>query len=197
MKSPMHRCLVVILTVVVLLGLGGGAAWAHKEKLPADALTLVRQASALLAQNPGMTGEVKERLEAALKSRKPQGVDLKQVAAALAALDKRDVATARRLLLTSIMPAGMPMPPQAPGRAAPQAAGPPPPRATVPASPPAAAESAPMGAQLSVEAAMTMAAPLQVRFAGSRAETSVLIMGLGFVGLGLFLLGRSRRALWA
>src|SRR3990172_3292911 len=101
-----------------LVGLAAGGALAHKGKLPEDALTLVRQAAALLAQNPGMTGEVRERLQAALKSKKPAGVHLDQVAEALRALEKRDVAGARRLLLAAIMPAGMPMPPAGPRRPA-------------------------------------------------------------------------------
>ncbi len=178
------RWIIVGVTTTLLIALGAGGVFAHKEKLPADALTLVRQASALLAQNPGMTGEVRERLEAALKSKKPEGVHLDQVALALRALEKRDVATARRLLLAAIMPAGMPMPPEGPRR----------PAARPTVTPAAAAPAPPPGVQLSVDVAMRMTEPLRVRFTGSRAETSVLTTGLGLVGLGLFLLGRSRMA---
>ena len=42
---------------------------------------------------------------------------------------------------------------------------------------------------------MKMAEPLRVRFAGSKAENAILAGGLGLVGLGLFLLGRTRRAM--
>src|SRR3972149_4954735 len=91
-----------------LVGLPAGGGLAPKGQLAGGALTLVRQASALLAQNPGMTGEVRERLQAALNSKKPAGVHLDQVAEAIRVLDKKDGGTARRLLLAAIMPAGMP-----------------------------------------------------------------------------------------
>ena len=185
---------IVSLMTAVLLGLPAGGALAHKGKLPEDALTLVRQASALLAQNPGMTGEVRERLQAALKSKKPAGVHLDQVAEALRVLDKKDVGTARRLLMAAIMPAGMPMPPEGPGRTAPSAASTPPSAAPLP-SPPAGASGQPPVVQLSVEVAMKMAEPLQARFTGSKAENAILASGLALVGLGLFLLGRTRRAM--
>ncbi len=185
---------IVSLMTAVLLGLPAGGALAHKGKLPEDALTLVRQASALLAQNPGMTGEVRERLQAALKSKKPAGVHLDQVAEALRVLDKKDVGTARRLLMAAIMPAGMPMPPEGPGRTAPRAAAPPS-AAPLPSPPPAVASGQPPGVQLSVEVAMKMAEPLQARFTGSKAENAILAGGLALVGFGLFLLGRTRRAM--
>ncbi len=185
---------IVSLMTAVLLGLPAGGALAHKGKLPEDALTLVRQASALLAQNPGMTGEVRERLQAALKSKKPAGVYLDQVAEALRVLDKKDVGTARRLLMAAIMPAGMPMPPEGPGRSAPSTAAPPS-AAPLPSPPPAVASGQPPGVQLSVEVAMKMAEPLQARFTGSKAENAILAGGLALVGFGLFLLGRTRRAM--
>ncbi len=177
-----------------LVGVAAGGALAHKGKLPEDALTLVRQAAALLAQNPGMTGEVRERLQAALKSKKPAGVHLDQIAEALRALDKKDVGTARRLLLAAIMPAGMPMPPEGPGRSAPRAAAPSS-AAPLPSPPPAVASGQPPGVQVSVEVAMKMAEPLQARFTGSKAENAILAGGLALVGFGLFLLGRTRRAM--
>lgn len=43
-----------VILSAILVGVGAAAVQAHKGKLPQDALTLVRQASALLAQNPGM-----------------------------------------------------------------------------------------------------------------------------------------------
>jgi len=186
---------IVSLMTAVLLGLPAGGALAHKGKLPEDALTLVRQASALLAQNPGMTGEVRERLQAALKSKKPAGVHLDQVAEALRVLDKKDVGTARRLLLAAIMPAGMPMPPEGPRGTAPKAVATPPSAAPLPSPPPAGASGQPPVVQLSVEVAMKMAEPLQARFTGSKAENAILASGLALVGLGLFLLGRTRRAM--
>ncbi len=186
---------IVSLVTAVLLGLPAGGALAHKGKLPEDALTLVRQAAALLAQNPGMTGEVRERLKAALKSKKPAGVHLDQVAEALRALDKKDIGTARRLLLAAIMPYGMPMPPEGPGRTAPRAAASPPSAAPLPSPPPAGVSGQPPAVQLSVEVAIKMAEPLRVRFTGTKAENAVLAGGLGLVGFGLFLLGRTRRVM--
>ncbi|MDQ7850205.1 MAG: hypothetical protein RB148_08025, partial [Armatimonadota bacterium] len=157
-------------------------------------------------QNPGMTGEVRERLQAALKSRKPEGVRLEQVAEALRALERRDVATARRLLAMAIMPAGMPMPAPGPGGSVPPRpqgrVGLPrtaPGLGSVPVPPPAAPESqqqaspvAPTGRQqaqpASVVAAMQMSEPLRARFGGSTVEILFLAAGIGLVGLGLFLL---------
>jgi hypothetical protein len=158
-------------------------------------LALLLTPAPLLAQNPGMTGEVRERLQAALKSKKPAGVHLDQVTEALRALDKKDIGTARRLLLAAIMPAGMPMPPEGPGRTAPEAAATPPSAAPLPSPPPAGASGQPPVVQLSVDTAMKMTEPLQARFTGSKAERAILVSGLAFVGFGLFLLGRTRRAM--
>ena len=102
----------MVLAVVVLVGLLPAVAGAHKDRLPKDALSLVRQAVALLSQNPAMTAEVKERLEAALSSTQPAGVHMDQATQALRAIDRRDMSTARKLLAESIMPAEMPMPPR-------------------------------------------------------------------------------------
>ena len=194
MGKTVRRGIVSLMTAV-LLGLPAGAVLAHKGKLPEDALTLVRQAAALLAQNPGMTGEVRERLQAALKSKKPAGVHLDQVTEALRALDKKDIGTARRLLLAAIMPYGMPMPPEGPGGTAPRAAATPPSAAPLPSPPPAGASGQPPVVELSVDTAMKMAEPLQVRFTGSKAENAILAGGLALVGFGFFLLGRTRRAM--
>jgi len=59
--------------VIAALGLvlaqgSADIALAHKDKFPPNALSLVREAATLLAQDPKMQGEVKERLDAALKS---------------------------------------------------------------------------------------------------------------------------------
>lgn len=185
----MHmKWLMTSIITVSLLAAAPGAVMAHRGKLPEDALTLVRQASALLAQNPTMTGEVRERLEAALKSRKPQDVRLDQVAEALRALEKRDIAAARRLLTASMMPAGMPMPPEGPGRA------------TLP-SPASPSSAAPLGrpaAQPSgsqpVDVTLKLAEPLRVRFTASTAEIVILVVALGLIGLGLTSLWRALEA---
>jgi len=166
-----RRLAALALLAAALALIPAGEALAHKRKLPEDALTLVRQAAALLAQNPGMTGEVRERLQAALKSRKPEGVRLEQVAEALRALDRRDMAAARRLLAAATMPAGMPMPPPGPVGSA-----------------PAGEQQAPP----SVEAAMQMSEPLRARFGGSTVEILLLAAGIGLAGLGLFLLRPGR-----
>lgn len=167
-----------------LVGLLAGSAGAHKGKLPDDALTLVRQAAALLAQNPAMTGEVKERLEAALKSKRTDGVHMDQVADALRAMERKDVGEARKLLMASIMPAGMPMPPQGPRSSTPA-----PPASST--APPAPSPERPAGPP-PVDVAMKMAEPLRVRFAGSRTETIILAVSLALIGLGLTSLWRSR-----
>ncbi len=159
-----------------LLVVATGAGLAHKGRLPEDALTLVRQASALLAQNPAMTGEVRERLEAALESRNPEGVRLDQVAEALRALDNSDIAATRRILMLSMMPAGKPMPPAGPTHVPPSSPGRPP----SPSRPP------------SVDAAMKMAEPLRVRFTGSTAEIMILAAAVGLIGFGLLSLWRGR-----
>lgn len=201
MRLRRRLAAVALLAAAVAL-IPAGAALAHKGKLPEDALTLVRQAAALLAQDPGMTREVRERLQAALKSRKPEGVHLERVAEALRALDRRDVAAARRLLAAAIMPAGMPMPPLGPdGSAAlPAAQGraSPPPAAAVPVPLPVRPPAAPVGEQQappSVEAAMQMSESLRARFGGSTVEIVLLAAGVGIIGLGLFFLrpGREER----
>lgn len=163
---------------IILVLVAGIAPWAraHKGKLPEDALTLVQQSAALLAQNPGMGGEVKERLRAALQSKRPQGVDLKSVSAALQALDRKDTVGARRLLLAAITPTGMPKPPQGIPRSS-ASAGP----SAAPPVPAAAAPSAP----LSMETAMKMAEPLRTRFSGTSGEYGVLIAAVALVTLGL------------
>lgn len=175
-----------VMTAVMLwsaIGIVAGTARAHKDKLPGDALTLVQQASALLAQDPAMTGEVNERLQAALKSSKPQGVHLDQVREALQALGRQDMATARRLLMESIMPAGMPMPPDRPR----SAAAPPPAPSPAPSLPAVAPPTPP-----SVDVALTIAEPLRVRFTGSRVEDMMLAMGVALIGIGVTSLWRSR-----
>lgn len=165
--------------VVTITGAISAAAFAHEGKLPEDALTLVQQASALLAQNPGMTGEVRERLRAALASRKPDGVHLDQVKAALAALERKDMTTARRLLVESIMPVGMPMPAQGRG-----------PQPSVVVPPPARPSSPPP----SVEVAMKITEPLHPRFGQSTAEDIVLALSFALIGLGLTALWRGQEA---
>lgn len=175
-----------VLAVLLIAGFATGAL-AHKGKLPDDALTLVQQASALLAQNPGMSGEVKERLRAALQSKRPQGVDLKAVSAAVQALDSKDTAGARRLLTAAIMPAGMPVPPQGVRRPTPASPAP----STAAALPESPAQPAPP----SVETAMKMAEPLRVRFAGSATEYALLVAAAVFIGLGgLTLRGKGKVA---
>lgn len=171
-------------TAAALL-LAAGNVMAHKGRLPEDALTLVRQASALLAQNPSMTGEVRERLEAALKSRKPEGVRLDQVAEALHALENSDIAAARRILMLSMMPAGRPMPPAGPTHVPPSSPGRPPSPSTPDRSPGVEPSGPP-----SVDAAMKMAEPLRVRFAGSTAEIMILAVAVGLIGFGLLSLWR-------
>lgn len=154
-----------------------GGSLAHQEKLPPDALTLVRQASALLAQNPKMVGEARERLEAALKSKKPEGVNLSKVSEALQALEKMDILTARRLLAESTVAAGPPKPPEAPRTAATRV-------------PPPLIQSAPM--EQSAEVAMKLGEPLRSRFTGSAAEVAILLVGLASIVTGLVLLWRGQ-----
>ncbi len=179
----MRRALVSTLTVALVSLLVGPAA-AHNEKLPEDALTLVQQANALLAQNPAMTDEVEERLQAALKSSKPEGVHLDQVAQALQALARKDMASARGLLTEAIMPVGMPMPPadvRRGGATAPSGS------AALP-SPPSAQPSPPP----SVEVAMKMAEPLRGGFTRTASEDLLLAAALMLIAIGLASLGRGR-----
>jgi len=168
----------VVLTAMLVTGSVAGA-HAHKETLPEDALTLVQQASALLAQNPGMTGEVRERLQAALQSKRPEGVDLEKVAAALEALGRNDRAGARRLLVAATAPPRTPKPPQGVRRPASAAAG-----GAVTPAPRTAASPAPP----SVETAMKMAEPLRTRFSGTPAEYGLLVVAAVLISLGVLTL---------
>lgn len=181
------KWLTIGLMTAGLLAVTTAGVLAHKGKLPEDALTLVRQASALLAQNPAMIGEVRERLEAALKSRKPEGVRLDRVAEALRALENSDIAATRRALMLSMMPAGWPMPPTGPTHVPPSSPGHPP----SPSTPDRSLGVEPSGPP-SVDAAMKMAEPLRVRFAGSRAEIVILAVAVGLIGFGLLSLWRGR-----
>lgn len=180
----MMRRIVMGVLAVVLVSLLVGPTAAHKEKLPEDARTLVQQAAALLAQDPAMTDEVEERLEAALKSSKPEGVHVDQVAQAMRALESKDVASARRLLTEAIMPAGMPMPPVDLRRNVSTA----PPAATITPSLPSAQPSSPP----SVEVAMKMAEPLRSRFTRTASEDLLLAAALMLIAVGLASLWRAR-----
>ena len=182
------KWLIASISTAYLLAMAAGPVPAHR--LPEDALTLVRQASAILAQSPAMTGEVSERLKAALKSKKPQGVRLDQVAEALRAIEKGDIAAARRLLMASIMPAGMPMPPEGTRRPRPQAPGTAPSVPPPPTQPLAVPPSQPQSAGVAVKTA----GPLRPRFAGSPPEIAILAAALALIGLGLTSLWRGREA---
>jgi hypothetical protein len=129
-----------------------------------------------------MTGEVRERLEAALKSKKAQGVRLELVASALQALQQNSPAAARRLLAESTMAAGIPMPPEGVRGAAPR------PAAQVPVPPPPPP-------QASVDVAMRFAEPLRPAYTGSRAETVLLASALVLIVLGLAALSRRRKVM--
>jgi|GEM_PF-3726649 len=180
------RVLTAVVVAGFLVGIGATGALAHKGKLPEDALTLVRQASGLLAQNPGMSGEARERLEAALTSKKTAGVNLEQVREALAALEKRDIAAVRRLLLAAIAPTVVPQPSEGtkpPASTPAPVVGPipsPAPPAPMPMSPP------------QMELAMRMAEPLKVGFTRSTVETVLLAVSLALIGFGVAALWRSR-----
>lgn len=175
------------LIIMVLIALVAPAVWAHKGKLPEDARTLIRQASALLAQNPGMSGEVRERVQAALRSKQTQGVHMDQVADALRALEGKDVGAARRLLTAAITPAGMPMPPEGPRRTTSPAAG------AAPAPVPVTKAAPPASQPSSVDVAMTVAEPLRAGFGGSAAERVLLAFSLALIGLGLTAQWRARK----
>lgn len=180
--------LVMILVVSAVVVGSSGIALAHKEKLPPDALSLVKQAAALLAQDPKMAGEARERLEAALESKDARGVDLKKVKQALDALGARDIPSARRALVDALVApaAAAPGPSVSPG-AAPQTG---PPMAAQPASPGTAPQ--PQSTPANSIAAMKMAEPLVTRFAGTGGEVTTLVVGLAFVVLGVATLLRGR-----
>src|SRR3990170_6575899 len=103
-RAPWRRRVVIAALGLVLAQGSADIALAHKGKLPPDALSLVRQAAALLAQDPKMQGEVKERLDSALKSADTRGVDLTKVKQARDALAAGDVPAARRALAEAIPP---------------------------------------------------------------------------------------------
>ena len=185
--ATISRVLIVWLLVVLTVAAAATGALAHKGKLPPDALTLVQQATALLAQNAGMTGEAKERLQAALRSKQPERVDLQKVAAALPLLDRKDIPGARRLLISAITPAGMPKPPQDVRRT--------PASSTMPSTgarpEPSEQPSAPM---LSMETAMRMTEPLRVRFGSTRTEVALLAVAVVLIAAGFLSLWAGREA---
>ncbi len=146
---------------IVLVGESSGVALAHRDKLPPDALSLVTQAAALLAQDPKMSGEAKERLEAALKSKDLRGVDPVKVKQAFDALTARDIRGARRALAeaTAMPEAGSPVLPPRP--------------------------------QVSdAMAQMKMAEPLAAQYGGTRGEVAAALAGLALVVVGFVTLIR-------
>lgn len=98
----------ILVAATALLGVSAGSAFAHGEE--ADALadtparTLVQQALGLLTQ-AGDPVEAAERLEAALKSKDADGVDLARVRDALASLDDGDDRVAVAALNEALAPA--------------------------------------------------------------------------------------------
>lgn len=164
-------------------------ALAHKGKLPKDALTLVRQAAALLAQDPRMIAEVRERLDAALQSADSGAVDLAKVRQARDALAAGDILAARRALVDAIG-AGTPSPPGAPARSVPL------PRSgatpgTMPVGPPSP-EPGGLPQQQPAAVAMKMAEPLTTRFGGTSAEVATVLVGLALIAVGLVVLRPGR-----
>ena len=183
-RAPWRRRVVIAALGLVLAQGSADIALAHKGKLPPDALSLVRQAAALLAQDPKMQGEVKERLDAALKSADTRGVDLVKVKQARDALAAGDVPAARRALAEAI-------PPGTPAPAVPSVESPPQPRVTPmpgPGAPPKQPSPTP-----DPMAEMKMAEPLLVRFGGTSAEIGALMLGLALVVVGLVALRGERR----
>ena len=170
-RAPWRRRVVIAALGLVLAQGSADIALAHKGKLPPDALSLVRQAAALLAQDPKMQGEVKERLDAALKSADTRGVDLAKVKQARDALAAGDVPAARRALAEAIPPPGTPAP------AVPSVEPPPQPQQSSTPDP---------------MAAMKMAEPLVVRVGRTSAEIGALIVGLALVVVGLVALRGGR-----
>ncbi|HEY6103926.1 MAG TPA: hypothetical protein VI007_11960 [bacterium] len=190
----MTRWMIGAASALILLAGASPPVWGHKDKLPTDALTLVRQATGLLAQNPGMRGEARERLEAALRSKQTQGVHMDQIAQALRALEGNDLSSARRLLTASIMPAGMAMPPSGPSRSTGPSSPPSAPAPSVPQRPSRQAPAGgmqPAGTPPDVETAMRTAEPLRSRFGGSRREIILLLAGVLIAGTGLMTFRRT------
>jgi hypothetical protein len=170
----------VVIAAAVLWG-SAGHALAHKGKLPDDALALVRQAAALLAQDPTMLGEAMERLGAALNTKNTAGVDLVKVRQAREALLARNIPATRQALAEAVPSGPSAPPPMSPG-GAPPAAQPSPPGV---ASEPRAAPPDPM-------AQMKMAEPLVVRYAGAPAETAIVLVGAALAVVGVASLRRGR-----
>ena len=178
--------LAVIVTLNVLLVGSIDVALAHKGKLPNDALSLVRQAAALLAQDPGMLAEVRERIDAALKATDVRGVDLARVRQARDALAAGDIPAARRALAEAVIPAAStpPAPPTQPVT--------PPQPGTTPGTPPIGPLAPGPGAAQEQRApapdamaAMKMAEPLAARYGGTPTEVITVLAGLALIAVGL------------
>ena len=183
------RTALILAAAIGLAQASANVALAHKGKLPTDALSLVRQAAALLAQDPKMTAEVKERLDAALTSRDPRGVNLANVEQARSALASGDILATRRLLADAIVPvsAGTPAPSMPPSTSTTAGTIPMPPAA----SPPGSAEAV-RPATAEQMATMKMAEPLVSRYTGTLGESTTVLVGLVLVVAGLVMLRRGR-----
>lgn len=172
----MNATLRAPIVAIALVLAASAPALAHKEKLPKDALTLVRQASAILAKDRKMAGEARERLDAALLSSDPRGVRMEFVHEARAALEAGRVEEARRLLARALLPAPAPRPAKPKGASGPATSVPPPP--------------APR--PQTTEERMRMDQALAPRYTGSAPEIGTAAAGVALLVAGL--LGLRREA---
>jgi hypothetical protein len=180
-----------VAAAILLVTVPAGTALAHKSKLPSDALSLVRQAAALLAQDPKMQGEARERLEAALASKDVRGVDLTQVKQALDALAAGDIPAARRALTGAVISgtASTAAPPEAAASGSGPAAG----MAPMTAGPSGSTVAQPaVSSPADTIAAMKMSEPLVARFGRSPGELATLFVGIALIAVGLGALRRER-----
>ncbi len=180
LRARARRWVPVIIAAAILWS-SAGIALAHKGKLPDDAVTLVRQAAALLAQDPTMLGEAMERLDAALKTKNTAGIDLVKVQQDREALLARNMPATRRALAEAVPSGTSAPPPMSPGGA------------------PPVAQPSPQGAASETRAAppepmaqMKMAEPLVVRYGGAPAETAIILVGAALAVVGAVSLRRGR-----
>jgi len=92
----------VAVAVVMSVSLAAAPAWAHQGAESAKAADLVRQAVALIVNTPANGMAIEDKVNDALNSTQPQGVNLDVVRRAKAALAAGDLHLVRALLEVSI-----------------------------------------------------------------------------------------------
>lgn len=101
MRRTGHRVAVFAMAVGLVV-VSATAAWAHEDEESTEAGVLVRQAIALIVNAPANKMAIEDKIDDALKSTKPEGVELDLVRQAANELDGGSLHRVRALLEVSV-----------------------------------------------------------------------------------------------